>query len=147
LRKVSIALAVLLLAATSLSFVTCQIEEWVPYVPQAQYVQLYYWMRNGISYMNVSITFASSGYNVSDWGIPVQDGTNISVDAEIWQWTGVSLPVVTIEEHSYNLGVLHPGEYNFTFMAWGYPVKSITFRIVEISGLVLGGGSDKLFLK
>lgn len=134
--KVSIALVVLLLATASLSSVTSQIEKWVPYVPRESDVELYYCMKYGVSYVNVSIMFPTSGFNVSDWGILVWDENSISVDAEIWRWTGVSFPVVTMKEHAYNLGVLRPGEYNFTFMAWGYPVKSITFRIVEISGLV-----------
>lgn len=106
-------------------------DEWIPYVPQAQYVQLYYYMQNGISYINVSITFATGGFNVSDWGVPVLDGTNIWVNTEIWMWTGSVIQIVTIEKHTYCLEVLHLGEYNFTFMAWYCPVKSITFRIIQ----------------
>lgn len=106
-------------------------DEWVPYVPAAQDVELSYWMQNGTSYINVSITFAAGGCNVSDWGVPVLNGTNVWVNTEIWMWTGYVIPIVTIEEHTYCLGVLHPGEYNFTFMAWCCPVKSITFRIIQ----------------
>jgi peptide/nickel transport system substrate-binding protein len=104
-------------------------DEWIPYVPQAQYVQLYYWMQNGISYMNVSITFASSGFNVSDWGMPFFDGNSISVDSKIWMYTGYSFPWETVLSNTYNLGKLQTGQYTFIFKAWGNAVKNITFTV------------------
>jgi hypothetical protein len=107
-------------------------DEWIPYVPQAQYVQLYYWMQNGISYMNVSITFASSGFNVSDWGMPVFDGNSISVDSKIWMYTGYSFPWETVLSNTYNLGKLQTGEYTFIFEAWGNAVKNTTFTVLVI---------------
>jgi len=105
------------------------LEEWVPFVPNPDMVQLQYLERDGTSYINVSITFHSDGFNVSDWGDPIFDGNKISVDAKIWKWTGVTLPVIITRKHSYNLGFLSPGEYNLIFKAWGVSVKNITFIV------------------
>jgi hypothetical protein len=121
----------ILLTASPAAENASSLEEWVPCVPNPDMVELQYLERDGVSYVNVSITFASSGFNVSDWGIPIFDENSISVDAKIWIWTGVSLPVVITVKHLYNLGFLPPGEYNFTFKVWGFNVKSITFVVRE----------------
>jgi hypothetical protein len=52
-------------------------EEWVPFIPSAEVVELCYWEQRGLSYVNVSITFPNTGFNVSDWGNPVFDGNSI----------------------------------------------------------------------
>lgn len=104
-------------------------QEWVPYIPPEENVELKHWVSNGISYVNVSITFPHLMFNVSSWGDPIMIGNSISVDSEIWQYTGPTMPVIYIVQHTYELGTLFPGEYNFTFMAWGQTVKSITFKI------------------
>lgn len=122
-------LTIIALAATSATQNASSLEEWFPYVPSSDAVELCYLAQNGISYVNVSITFASSGFNISDWGTPIFDGSGISVDAKIWRWTGVSLPVVVNVSHMYNLGLLRPGEYNFTFKVWSYSVETITFKV------------------
>ncbi|MEM2704719.1 MAG: hypothetical protein QXR45_16355 [Candidatus Bathyarchaeia archaeon] len=104
-------------------------QEWVPYVPPGENVELKHWVSSGVSYVNVSISFPHPMFNVSSWGDPIIIGNSISVDAEIWQYTGPTMPLITIVQHTYELGTLSPGEYNFTFMTWGQTVKSITFKI------------------
>jgi hypothetical protein len=130
-------LLTVLLASVSIIFsgaVRGQEEEWFPYVPDASHTELSYWEENGISYMNCSIVFADSGHMVSNWGTPNIDANNISVDAEIWRYEGVSLPVVIIGRHSYTLGRLLAGEYLFIFKAWESPVKNITFTVTKPVG-------------
>jgi len=118
------------------------VEEWVHYVPSAgqvelDKVELYYWKENAVAYavpqVIISITFTHGGYNVSDWGTPTAVGVSnqLSVNAEIWEWTGGSIAVIITKHHIYNLGILKPGEYTFTFKVWDTPVKNITFTVPE----------------
>jgi len=127
-RLVSRLMLILFLVFTlSISINDCQsFEEWVPYVP-SQMVDLEFWMSNGTSYINVSITFPDTGFNVSDWGTVVRDGGEIWIDSEIWDWTGYSFLMITTMSYTYNLGQLD-GHYTFTFKAWGTDVKSISFN-------------------
>lgn len=112
-----------------------QLEEWIPCFIDGSNVELDYWRKNGISHINLSIEFPSTGYNVSDWGTPTIEGNNISVNAQIWCWTGVVFPVVIEKHHTYNLGSLPEGEYVFTFKIWGFPVKNTTFAVTVSSAL------------
>ena len=113
-------------------------EQWVPYVPSPEQWwvnewSLVYWMENETSYVDVNLVWPSTGYAVSNWGTPVKDGYNTSVDTEMWVWTGFSLPVIIYQSHTYNLGYLEAGNYRFTFKVWGHSVKSIDF-VVELNG-------------
>jgi hypothetical protein len=112
--------------------------EWVSYVPEASQVTLAYWKENGTSYMNTSILFANTGYNVSDWGVLNIVGNNISVDAEIWKWTGISQPILMSKSYTYILGNLSKEQYSFNFRVWGTLVKVDTFIVPEFqSSLIL----------
>ena len=119
------------------------VEEWVPYVPDADIVSLEYWEKNGTSYMKVSIEFRSSGYNVSDWGTPVLvqpailSINEIFADAEIWDWTGGDYSALTWKYHTYDLGSLAIEEYTFIFKAWGTPIKDTTFIVPEFPSFLI----------
>ncbi|NWG11259.1 hypothetical protein HXY33_05880 [Candidatus Bathyarchaeota archaeon] len=107
-------------------------EEWLPYTPNPDDVELVYWSQNDVSYVEVSIVFYDSGFEISDWGTPVIIGNGISVNAFIWRWNGVVLPVVIVLKHTYNLGILPEGEYVFTFQSWWSSIESITFVVTRI---------------
>jgi len=108
-------------------------EQWVPYVPSFQMVDLKFWMLDRISYINVSITFSDDGFSISDWGTVVREGCEIWADSKIWDWTGPSILVITRLSHTYNLGRLESGNYTFTFKAWGDNVKSINFTVAAVA--------------
>ena len=122
----------------SFPWIGVQSEEWVAYVPSAGQVELYYWEENGTSVIELSIEFPSTGYNISDWGIPTIVGYNVSADADIWDWTGADNQIVIDESHTYYLGNLPAGEYLFTFKAWGFPVKSTTFTVPYTNSFLVG---------
>lgn len=107
--------------------VDAQSEEWIPFVPESGKVKLEYERVSGISYVDTSIEFPSSAFNVSDWGAPTYSGNDISVDAKVWYWTGMSLPFTWEGSHTFNLGNLVTGEYVFTFKVWGETVKNTAF--------------------
>jgi hypothetical protein len=101
------------------------------YIPPEENVELKHLMAGDVSCVNVSITFPHTGFDVSSWGEPIIIGNNISVNATIWEYTGPTMPVPITVQHEYALGVLSPGEYNFTFMVWDQTVRSIKFKITR----------------
>ncbi len=148
-RKIAlgIMLMLFLIGALSININETQsdiIEEWVPYVPSSQMIDLKFWMLNGTSHINVTITFPDSGYMISDWGTVVRDGGEIWVDSEIWDWTGYSLFVITTVSHTYDLGRLD-GYYTFTFKAWGIDVRSVSFT-ASTAQMLLETDKDTYFL-
>lgn len=125
--KLLIVILVLTLLFSSSWKAYSQFEEWVPYVPQSGYVELGYRKKSGISYVDIKIEFPASGFNISDWGTPFFVGKNVSVNAQIWQWTRISLPVVITESHTYNLE-LYYREHIFSYSKLGI-FQSRTLRL------------------
>jgi len=129
MRKLSSALMMALLVTILSIEVEAQFEEFVPYIPDSSQVGLIYWRQSGISYINITIEFPNTGFHISSSGTPNTTGNNISVDAEIWRYTGLSFPVITTVSHTYNLGDLPCGQYDFLFEVWGSSVKNIAFVV------------------
>jgi len=140
LRRIVSALVVILLLTSMLTYisgisaaiVTIEQGRWVHYFPLPEDVSIYHWEENDSSYVEVSIYFPTEGYIVEDWGTTNATGNNISVDAKIWRWTGITLPMIKIENNTYSLGSLSAGEYLFTFKAWEWTIKEITFINADI---------------
>lgn len=83
----------------------------------------------GSAQVGVSLTFASAGYRVDDWGTVTKVGDDYRVDATVRRWTGPSAEVITCVSHSYDLGEVAPGAHNFQFYANGTPVKTVPFVV------------------
>lgn len=111
-------------------------EEWVPYVPYKVQVDLEFWMRNQTAYIDITITFSTSCYNISSWGEVTKDGYILWVNSEIWKWTGICAQVIWSVSHTYELGYLESGNYTFTFKAWSVDVKSIDFTVTAAEEIV-----------
>lgn len=104
-------------------------EQWVPYVPTDSQTNLEFSIENDTAFISVTITFYDGGFNVSDWGPVTQDNNYLSVDAQVWDWTGAAVQWVWDASRTLNLGSLGNGSYTFSFKAWGHTVKSVTFHI------------------
>jgi len=104
-------------------------DQLVKFTPPDSWVTIDWRKENGTSYSTVSIHFPDSGFDVSSWGNLTIAGNGISVDAEIWMWTGVSFPLDFTASNEYCLGKLAADKYVFTFKVWTDPVKSIEFTI------------------
>lgn len=128
-------------------------QEWVSFAPDSRYVDLNFWMENQTVYVMVTITFPTPCHNVSDWGQVTRDGYSLSVNSEIWRWTGICVQIIWPVSHTYDLGCLEEGYYAFTFKAWGFSVKSIEFTVgqpkpvswVKVAGCVDYYGVDSAF--
>jgi len=129
LKKVSM-IPTLFVAIFALSTISKLVsaQEWVPYVPCPEQVELYYWTVDKWAYINVTITCATPCYQF-DWGTVSRDRLQLWADAKIWRFTGPCILVITKFRHVYELGQLKHGKtYTFTFKVWGYSIKSITFK-------------------
>jgi len=123
-----------------------QIERWVHYVPGGADINVVVDERVSVG---VSMTFASSGYRVSDWGEVTRNGNSFMVDSLVERWTGISLTVITYRSHSYDVGTLDQGDYTFEFWASGQIVDSVQFAVGEIdfnNAPVLGPIPDQTIL-
>jgi hypothetical protein len=108
-------------------------EKWVRYTPTPDQTEITVSTGSNGTDVEVTLTFSDGGYRVADWGVVVRDTEAFSVDTQVERWTGASIQVITVETHTYNLGVLPGGNYTFTFMCWGNVVKSIEF-VVDNTG-------------
>ena len=114
-------------------------EQWVPYVPSAEQTEIDIWNDGTRMYARVTLWFPSAGYAVEDWGTLIHEGSDFSADSRVLEWTGMSAQVITEAWHDYDMGVLAPGNYWFTFMSWGIPIETIVFLVEDLSSPVLVG--------
>ncbi len=113
------------------------LEQWVPYVPSSEQVDLEFWIEDQVAYVKVCITFSDAGFGLSDWGSVTKYGCEIQVNSEIWEWTGPAAQAITTRCHTYDLGHLESEAYTFTFKAWGIPIENTgTTAIPEFTSVV-----------
>jgi hypothetical protein len=89
--------------------------------------ELKVWTSAGNTYARVRLTFPNGGYRISDWGQVTRSGNQFTADARVERWTGASIQMITVKEHTYNLGALEPGTYTFTFKSYGVTLGSQQF--------------------
>ena len=106
-----------------------QFEEWVPTVIPSEWVNITIRVSSDPVITLVTITFPSTGYNITDWGVVQRNDAVYQVITEIWMWTGPSFPMIMAESHTYSFKQPEPGNYVFSFHVWGTPVKNVSFTI------------------
>src|SRR6185503_10508124 len=102
---------------------------WVPTVLHANQVELKSWTIAGRTFAYAKLTFSDAGFRVSNWGTPVRVGNDSAVDALVERWTGGSAQVITTTANIWDLGLLAPGSYTFTFKNSGTTVKTLSFTV------------------
>jgi len=112
-------------------------EKWIPYTPDSESVDMELEIRDNEVNVTVSITFRHSGFKVA-WGDVTRQGNKFIADAEIYEWTGPVLQVITTKKHTYNLGKLKPGSYKFEFKVNGVKLKEISFTVASSSTACTG---------
>lgn len=113
-----------------------QLDEWVPWTPAPGSVELHYMKIGSISYVNFYIDLDAPAYLFSSMGVPTIAGNKITVNAEIWHWTGMAPMVMESYNYTYDLGSLPTGDYIFNFLVWEFPVEEITFSVVRVLPLL-----------
>jgi len=116
---------------------------YVRYTPDPQEVGLAFLMVNETAYVEATITHAVFALKVVDWGIVVGNNSHFGADSEVWFLiSDFYLQMVQVLSYTYELGYLESGCYNFTFTAWGIPVKSICFIVGLLGDVNYDGKVD-----
>lgn len=122
-------LALLLASAQRLR---AQTESWQP-ATTGFTTDIKVWARSdGTVFANVRLTYPSGGWR-GGGGSVTRAGNNFTVDSQVERWTGASTQAITQSETTYNLGVLAPGTYTFTFKSFGVTIKSLQFDTASIA--------------
>jgi hypothetical protein len=76
--------------------------------------------------------FPTGGWRGSS-GAVTRAGNHLTVDGHVEHWDGINTQGITYSESNYNLGVLQPGSYTFTFKSFGVAIKSYQFNTASIA--------------
>jgi hypothetical protein len=100
----------------------------VPWVPPA--VSISNHIVAGMVWMDVRVWLPDTCKRLGGWGTLVQTLPTITVNSTCWNATGIPCGnVVLSTNHSYQLGYLAPGNYQFVFEAWGQTVATQAFAV------------------
>jgi hypothetical protein len=131
IRSVELVNAVVLAAGGLLGWPgACGAAMWSPWVPNSQVAAITAHCATGLVWVNVEVTLGDTCYRVGDWGSVVQTLPTITANSACWyNPLGPCAYVVTRTNHSYQLGYLAPGNYQFVFQSWGQPVATNNFTV------------------
>jgi hypothetical protein len=102
----------------------------VPFVPGPQLVAISNHITAGMVWVDVRIRFPDTCERLGDWGTPIQTLPTISVNSTCWYRPyGACAFVIVSTNHSYQLGYLAPGNYQFVFGACGQTVATNAFTV------------------
>ncbi|RLE62769.1 MAG: hypothetical protein DRJ38_09050 [Thermoprotei archaeon] len=107
-------------------------EKWIPYTPIREDVKTELTVSDNEVSITVSITFRHAGFNVT-WGSVSRKDNKFVVDAKVYEWTGPAAQVITVKKHTYKLGKLEPGSYEFEFKVNGVKIAESSFTIKSSS--------------
>ncbi|HEY6660985.1 MAG TPA: S8 family serine peptidase [Pyrinomonadaceae bacterium] len=100
-----------------------------PTVLAGPQVELKSWVFEGRTSVYVKLNFPDAGFRVPDWGAPAHVGNDYSVNATVERFSGASVQANSNTAQIYDLGVLAPGNYTFTFKNSGTTVKTLNFTV------------------
>jgi hypothetical protein len=109
----------------SVSNAFAQTETWQP-ATTGFATEIRVWTSGANTFAEVRLTFPNTGYRV-DWGEVTRTGNDFVADARVERWDGISAQMIMTQENTYNLGVLSPGTYTFTFRSYRTTLKSQRF--------------------
>ena len=102
--------------------------QWVPWVPSG--VSISNHIVAGVVWVDVRLGLPDTCKHMGEWGTPLQTLPTITVNSTCWNITGIPCGnIATLTNHSYQLGYLAPGNYQFVFQTWGQPVTTNRFAV------------------
>jgi subtilisin family serine protease len=110
----------------------------VTYVPRGAFsaatltapqVELKNWTFDGRTAVYVKLNFPDAGYRITDWGTTSQTGNAFTVNTAIEHSNGTNVQATSNTAQIWDLGILTPGNYSFTFKTSGATAKVHPFTI------------------
>ena len=102
---------------------------WEMVVLTAGQTEIKTWTFQGRTYAYLKLSFPNAGYRVANWGQAGRTANDFTADAAVERFAGASVQAVTTTAGIYDLGILSPGSYNFTFKNSGAVIKSQAFTV------------------
>lgn len=100
-----------------------------PYMPYPSSVSLNHRSRDGNEWVDVTVDLPTPCHYVGTWGLASQFGTRFQANTTFYRSGMICAAVITPVSHSYNLGPLPGGTYQFTLAAFGQPVSTLSFVV------------------
>ena len=110
----------------------------VTYTPRAPWaattltstqVELKSWTIAGRTSIYVKLNFPDAGFRVTDWSNPTQSGNSFTVNTQVEKFNGASVQAISNTAQIWDLGLLPPGNYTFTFRTSGTTAKTLNFTV------------------
>ncbi|HEX3184297.1 MAG TPA: S8 family serine peptidase [Pyrinomonadaceae bacterium] len=92
-------------------------------------VELKNWTIDGRTSVYVKLNFPETGYHVVDWGNPSQAGNAFTVNTAVEHSNSANVPAISNTAQIWDLGLLPPGNYSFTFKTSGTTAKVLNFTV------------------
>lgn len=97
--------------------------------PEAGAVQAIPVTVGGITYVPWRFEFAESKYRVVGPGITITDGTHVTFNYYLEQWTGADMAGTNVLAGTCVLGVLNPGDYSVVVNVNSNDIKTVPFSV------------------
>jgi subtilisin family serine protease len=110
----------------------------VTFTPRAQWsstvltgpqVDMKSWTQGGRTFVYAKLTFPDAGFRVTNWGNATRAGSAFTADATVERFNGQSPLAISNTAQIWDLGVIDPGNYTFTFKNSGTTVKTLNFTV------------------
>ena len=103
--------------------------QWSSTVLTGPQVDLKSWKLDGHTFVYAKLTFPDAGFRVTNWGNPARSGNAFTADATVERFNGQSPQALSNNAQIWDLGVIDPGNYTFTFRNSGTTVKTLNFTV------------------
>ena len=125
-------IAIVLLSLTFTCMTPCESNEWIPYVPSKEQVDIK-WSTNDHVNITVTITFPHSGFTVH-WGPIVRLNDVARAYIQVFMWTGPSAQVITLKSYTWML----PGDVRiFELYANGVLIDKVRIASKLNEGIIV----------
>ena len=92
-------------------------------------VEMKNWTIDGRTSIYVKLNFPEAGYHVVDWGNPSQAGNAFTVNTAVEHSNSANVAAISNTAQIWDLGLLAPGNYSFTFKTSGTTAKVLNFTV------------------
>lgn len=119
-------------SGTVLKTYTFTVPNSAPYVPAPEAVRLSHRLERARHLVEAHVDLASSCHEVWGWGTPIRNGPVIEAQAQFRHVSGFCMPAFYTASHTFDLGSLPLGDYEFRLLAGGVIVQRLRFSASEV---------------
>ena len=96
-----------------------------PYIPSPRSVTIHHERTSSAVAVRVDVDLPDPCHKVASWGEPVRTGSRFRAESGFYVSLQTVCPMIVVSlSHTYELGDLSPGDYEFVFSASGTVLKT-----------------------